>query len=458
MAEKIRSSDDRSLFLPGETSIGHHQIELACNACHTKSFTDKDGMQLACESCHLEQLKVAKDDHPKTKFTDPRNVERVALLDARYCVTCHVEHRLDITLGMGLTMPADYCVVCHQDIAKDRPSHSGMAFDTCASAGCHNFHDNRALYEDFLVRHLDEAELLAERHAPARPNLLEVAPQIGKYPTEQYPFKRLNSLDADAPLAKLDGRVVKQCLDSKHASGGVNCSACHQQGYEGAWNVKPEHDTCKTCHEPEVASFLHGKHGMRIDIDRLGKALSPMSPSLVNLPMKETATGLELGCSSCHNAHSYDIGAASTDGCLTCHGDKHSRAFKSSPHFVAQEQGVEESDWAGLSCASCHMPIVDKEYFWGEVTWTFANHNQSENLLPNEKMIRPVCANCHELQYSLDSLADRKLIERNFDGKPAASIRSKELARARLDLATAAREAAREAAQAQPIEEKPSQP
>ena len=28
-----------------------------------------------------------------------------------------------------------------------------MGFETCASAGCHNFHDNRALYEDFLIKH-----------------------------------------------------------------------------------------------------------------------------------------------------------------------------------------------------------------------------------------------------------------------------------------------------------------
>ena len=51
----------------------------------------------------------------------------------------------------------DFCVACHsegdQDVRWDRPSHADLAFDTCASAGCHNYHDNRALYEDFLVEH-----------------------------------------------------------------------------------------------------------------------------------------------------------------------------------------------------------------------------------------------------------------------------------------------------------------
>ena len=40
----------------------------------------------------------------------------------------------------------DFCVACHsegdQDVRWDRPSHADLAFDTCASAGCHNYHDN----------------------------------------------------------------------------------------------------------------------------------------------------------------------------------------------------------------------------------------------------------------------------------------------------------------------------
>ena len=53
---------------------------------------------------------------------------------------------------MGVTLPKDYCFICHHDVADDRPSHKGLAFTTCASAGCHRFHDNRALYQDFLVK------------------------------------------------------------------------------------------------------------------------------------------------------------------------------------------------------------------------------------------------------------------------------------------------------------------
>ena len=38
------NSDDRRMFLPGRTSHGHHQIELACNACHTPWMGVDGGM------------------------------------------------------------------------------------------------------------------------------------------------------------------------------------------------------------------------------------------------------------------------------------------------------------------------------------------------------------------------------------------------------------------------------
>ena len=76
-------------------------------------------------------LKAENDSHPLSKFTDPRNADRIDGLDARYCVTCHQEHRPGITRAMGVTLPDDYCFHCHHDIAKDRPSHAGLKFTTC---------------------------------------------------------------------------------------------------------------------------------------------------------------------------------------------------------------------------------------------------------------------------------------------------------------------------------------
>jgi hypothetical protein len=61
-------------------------------------------------------------------------------------------------------------------------------------------------------------------------------------------------------------------------------------------------------------------------------------------------------------------------------------------------------------------------------------HNQNDNLRPNEKMVRSVCANCHGLEFSLDALADRALIDRCFDGPPSLHLDSARMAKEWFDL------------------------
>jgi hypothetical protein len=55
-------------------------------------------------------------------------------------------------------------------------------------------------------------------------------------------------------------------------------------------------------------------------------------------------------------------------------------------------------------------------------------HNQSLNLRPNEKMTRTVCLACHGLGFSLDALADPRLIASNFTGRPRHRIASIDMA------------------------------
>jgi hypothetical protein len=58
-----------------------------------------------------------------------------------------------------VTLATGFCQACHADVARERPSHQGVAFTSCAATGCHNFHDNRPLRESFLARHLGEPRL-----------------------------------------------------------------------------------------------------------------------------------------------------------------------------------------------------------------------------------------------------------------------------------------------------------
>ena len=414
---------DKTLFEPGPMTDGHHQIAEACTSCHTPF----GGVaQDACLACHQEELAESRDAHGSRKFFDPRNAVQLERLDVRQCIVCHTEHRPEITVAAGVTLPPDYCSVCHADVARVRPSHADLSFASCATAGCHNFHDNRALYEDFLL-----AQLRASPGDPAGPGLAMPATFPGTLPPRTTPTAiepgdrlPLTAADADAPAAAARPELVERWAGSAHARAGIGCADCHQAGGEGAasWTDEPPREMCGHCHEREPRGFLAGKHGMR-----LAAGLGPMTPALARLPMKPEASSLALGCGSCHDVHDVDLRAASVEACLSCHADEHSESYPGSPHARTRENelaGTSEPG-SGVSCASCHMPRLPDG---GEV---LVQHNQNANLRPNEKMIREVCLTCHSLALTIDALADPESIRRNFSGPPALHVESLDMVRAR---------------------------
>ncbi len=408
------TGDDRTMFVPGSMTHGHHQIELACDACHTPFAGVK---QEACVDCHGARLAASDDSHPLKKFDDPRNADLLDVLDARRCVTCHVEHRPQRTRAMGVTLPRDYCFHCHQEVGEERASHKDLAFDSCATAGCHNYHDNTALYEDFLAQHANEPALLPRAQIPERGLAAWMrAAGIGVRPP-------LTPERQDAPpAAASNAALVHEWGGTAHARSGVNCSDCHQpkqaDGVAGTWIDKPGHAACAQCHDAEVKSFLASRHGMR-----LKQNLPPMTPGSARLPMRADARDKELGCASCHGAHAFDTRRAAVESCLGCHDDRHSLAFKGSPHARTTNESP-------VTCATCHLP---REFHkQGEVAGVRVQHNQNWNLRPNEKMAKDVCMNCHGLPFTLDALADPALIANNFSGKPARHVEGVEWAAKRV--------------------------
>jgi predicted CXXCH cytochrome family protein len=421
----------RSLFSPGRMTSGHHQIELACEACHTSPFGGRDVLQKACVRCHGEELAEADDKHPLTKFTDPRNADLLERLDARECVTCHVEHKPQMTLALGVTQPADFCMYCHQDVATERPSHRDMKFDSCTASGCHNFHDNRALYEDFLVKHSVEPDNKARALLP-KTNFLEVAALLPTYPLAQFPIKALTLADADAPVStNRNTSINSDWLASAHARAGVTCSACHARSSNDQlqnttpWTDHPSEQICKACHALETDGFLSGKHGMRLRED-----LSPMTPAQGRLIFKDSAAHRELRCTTCHAAHRFDTTFAAVKACEQCHNDDHTLAYQRSPHAELWRREVthDARQGSGVSCASCHMPRLTHDYEDQDLRQIFVQHHQNDTLRPNDKMIRPVCMSCHGLRFSIDALADPTLVRNNFSGPPTRHIASIDMA------------------------------
>jgi formate-dependent nitrite reductase cytochrome c552 subunit len=116
---------------------------------------------------------------------------------------------------------------------------------------------------------------------------------------------------------------------------------------------------------------------------------------------------------------------------VSCHKDDHTLAYKKSKHFELVQQELEGliTRGSGVTCATCHLPRVRQKHNGSERT--VVQHNQNRNLRPNEKMIREVCMNCHGLGFSIDALADLKLIATNFQGKPSQHIESIQMAKIR---------------------------
>ena len=412
-------------LMPGPMTSGHHQIAEKCDICHTDALGGSEVLQEACLSCHGDVRKKPFDSHPARKFKDPRNADTLEKINALQCISCHVEHQPEMTAKNGVTQPKDLCFHCHQEIAEDRPSHEGMAFDSCTDSGCHNFHNNRALYTDFLLKHLEDP-ITNPRPKVKDRDFGSVVEEIMEYPRDRFPIESLNKADSDKTMTDMSHTDF---LATKHGQAGVNCSACHQplgeDGQAVAWMDDPGTEGCVTCHNLEVQRFGQGKHGMRV-----AAGLSPMTPDQARLPMQEESAHTELSCTACHGAHDFNPVHAAADACLECHADEHSVSYPDSVHAQLWQKEIsgEARKRTGVSCATCHMPRIDFDVNdW--MSRTMVDHNQSANLKPNSKMIRSACLHCHGLGFAIDALADPKLITNNFQGQPAVRVDSLRLAK-----------------------------
>ena len=418
---QMLQDEPAELFSPGALTSAHHQITESCSSCHIDSFGGLKSLDESCLKCHSDQLNMQKDSHPAKKFTDPRNADRLEEINALSCVACHGEHQVERDYGMAVTVASDFCIKCHADVDKERPTHKGFDIKTCATAGCHNYHDNSALYEDFLMLHKDEPNVLPH-------------PKVEQKNSDQWmealqqEIEALTVADMDATqLERVDAKISHDWVESSHAQAGVNCTACHQAKTESnpeqIWQNKVGMDACMTCHQAEGEGFLDGKHGMR-----LKEGLGAMTTDKARLPMLPSSHGQELSCMSCHSSHSFSPKKAAVESCLNCHADTHSQSYKDSKHFDLwlSESSGSIKPGSGVSCATCHMPrtVIDEDESLSGKREVRVQHNQSLNLRPNEKMVRGVCLQCHGLQFTLDSLADPKLIENNFSAQPSVHVES----------------------------------
>ncbi len=165
--------DKKEVFLPGETSEGHHLFEASCASCHEgfKPVSNEN-----CTRCHEAEL--ADDVHGVKKFRDPRWAEYRERVDVLTCTACHNEHVH--MFGRGVHLQADLCMACHEELTLTQlKSHEGFAPDGCWTAGCHNYHDHRTISTGFLRQNMGAPEMLPVQEVPDRviTTSLGVAPE-----------------------------------------------------------------------------------------------------------------------------------------------------------------------------------------------------------------------------------------------------------------------------------------
>lgn len=224
--------------------------------------------------------------------------------------------------------------------------------------------------------------------------------------------------------------INQQWETSAHALNDVNCASCHQNEETKAFVANPTHESCQSCHEGSVDTFLLGKHGIRLLEEQ-----TPLTPSMARLPMKQDALDKQMNCNACHNVHTVNTVQASVDACLTCHNDDHSLNYKNSKHGQAVFAGFKENPELprpgtdAVTCATCHLPRTAQKKGDGALL-VKVNHNNTYTLKPQDRMVGDVCMSCHGMEYSYNSIFDDELVEANFDRPPTLSLETFDLMRA----------------------------
>lgn len=212
---------------------------------------------------------------------------------------------------------------------------------------------------------------------------------------------------------------------SAHAFSEINCSSCHKSSETKEFVAQPGIESCQTCHEQDVNTFLLGKHGIRLQ-----EGDSPLTPAMARLPMRPESLDMQMTCNTCHDVHSVNTVQAAVDSCLSCHNDTHSLNYQNSRHaeLFATDRSLPRPSAASVSCATCHLPR--HEMGTGDNVFTVVNHNNTYTLLPRDRMVTEVCTNCHGVEYSYNSIFDDELVEANFDAPPTLALETFELVRA----------------------------
>jgi len=198
--------------------------------------------------------------------------------------------------------------------------------------------------------------------------------------------------------SKQTPNIVSDWKLSRHSTAGVECSTCHGDLHQSAYDVKnakiPTPQTCSECHPDQVQQFSSGKHAVAWTAMKAMPTAHWQPMAMIDgmkgcggchkiglktetdlVELKEQGVGFGVAsCDACHTRHLFSKSEAQQpQACQTCHmGIDHPQweMYSSSKHGVRhrlKQIGALPKEAAAPTCQTCHMQQGDHEVrtAWG---------------------------------------------------------------------------------------------
>ncbi|HDQ00728.1 MAG TPA: cytochrome C [bacterium] len=192
--------------------------------------------------------------------------------------------------------------------------------------------------------------------------------------------------------------IVSDWQLSKHSQNGVDCSTCHGDSHQDAYDMAkakiPTPETCAQCHDDQVEQFKKGKHAFAWAAMKAMPTAHWQPMALMDgmkgcggchkiglktedeiKSLKQQGAGFgTASCDACHTRHLFSKKEAQQpQACQTCHmGFDHPQweMYSSSKHgvrYLLKQAGILPEQAAAPTCQTCHMQQGNHEVrtAWG---------------------------------------------------------------------------------------------
>ena len=239
----------------------------------------------------------------------------------------------------------------------------------------------------------------------------------------------------------LDPGIDAAWANSVHYKANVGCADCHGDDHEAVFAAKGEVSAgaCGRCHARIVEEYAGSSHaGAEVAALSDARFIAQSTAMQEEGCMMCHATGTRFadgsvgGCNKCHPGHAFSAEfARQPEACEICHGGPDhpvSEAYRTSAHGTLYLVDRDVTKYP--TCASCHMPDGFHGHVanltLGQVLNGAVLEDQYNTSIPMKRITRgefdsnrsemlAICAPCHSLRFSRESLERADQIKMEAD-------------------------------------------